>query len=195
MEINLIISKNQSVSTTEPFLSMWHWCASVPNVFYTQLCQSIKSKCKLKSWLKCILETLSMPSPDHSPVSIYDSILKTPDTKLQMLCVQSVKHKTAQEKKKYMKGSFMKHRCQSESISEAKYELQSLWLGQLCESWVAAGSWDAPSGTAGQKHGRRQLGVTELGKASSNLLFDRTLRLTNRTSRGVQGGACYEFQF
>lgn len=86
-----------------------------------------------------------------------------------------------------MKGSFMKHRCQSESISEAKYELQSLWIGQLCESWVAAGSWDAPSGTAGQKHGRRQLGVTELGKASSNLLFYCTLRLTNRTGRSRAG--------
>lgn len=52
---------------------------------------------------------------------------------------------------------------------------------------VRRGSWDAPSGTAGQKHGRRQLGVTELGQTSSILLFDRTLRLTNHTGHSRAG--------
>lgn len=46
------------------------------------------------NFLICILETLSILSPDHSPVST-DSLLRT---QTQMLLVQSVRHKTAQKK-------------------------------------------------------------------------------------------------
>lgn len=77
---------------------MWHWCASVPNVFYTQICHTIKSNRKLKSFLICILETLSILSPDHSPVSTLILFWGPQTQNLQMLLVQSVKHK---HRKKY----------------------------------------------------------------------------------------------
>lgn len=66
-------------------------------MYFTHKYVTIKSNRKLKSFLICILEILSILSPDHSPVST-DSILRIQTHNLQMLLVQSVKHKTAQKK-------------------------------------------------------------------------------------------------